>query len=107
MVGQGEPIPTISGNNCSVLMKDNERNVVVTKLDPAMLQQIASAAMVKLSVLQGKDPYLPTLPAHIAGMEKRQYSSKLFTDYVDWFQCFLGAAIFDIIEFIIAEKKNK
>ncbi|MGA2298293.1 MAG: VWA domain-containing protein [FCB group bacterium] len=104
----GAPIPIMSGNSRSGFMKDNEGNVIVTKLDAAMLQQIASAGNGKFIRSAGTDPDLPAILDQIAGMEKRQYSSKLFTDYVDWFQWFLGAAlIFLIVEFIIAEKKNK
>ena len=104
----GAPIPIMSGNNRSGFLKDNEGNVIVTKLDRAMLQQIASAGNGKFIRSTGNDPDLPAILDQIAGMEKRQYASKLFTDYVDWFQWFLGAAlIFLIVEFIIAERKNK
>ena len=41
-------------------------------------------------------------------MEKSEFGSKVYTDYEDRFQYFLGLAIFlMILDFFISEKKNK
>ncbi|MFA6570272.1 MAG: VWA domain-containing protein [Bacteroidota bacterium] len=104
----GAPIPIYSGNTVSGFMKDNEGNVILTKLDPVMLQQIAVAGNGKFIRSTGNDPDLPALLDELSTMEKRQYSSKLFTDYVDWFQYFIASAlVLMCIEFFIGDKKNK
>jgi Ca-activated chloride channel homolog len=104
----GGPIPIYSGGAVRGFLKDEEGNAIMTKMDPTMLQQIASAGNGKFITPGDGDPDLPKLLDEISKMEKKQYSAKLFTDYEDRFQYFIFAAlILLLIEFFISEKKNK
>ncbi len=104
----GAPIPVYSGNQITGYMKDENGNTVITKLDPAMLEQIAASGNGKFIRSAGEDPDLAQILNKIAGMEKKEYKSQLFTDYVDYFQYFIGLAfVVLIIDIFLSERKNK
>ncbi|MBM2815785.1 MAG: rane protein [Ignavibacteria bacterium] len=105
----GAPIPIYQNNQRSGFRKDNQDNVIMTKLDPVLLQKIASAGggkFVRSSSYSEAD--LSKILDDIAKLDKTKFESKLFTDYEDRFQYFLAAALFFIVaELILSEKKNK
>jgi Ca-activated chloride channel family protein len=104
----GAPIPVYSGNQITGYMKDEGGNTVITKLDASMLEQIASAGNGKFIRSAGDDPDLAQILNQIAGMEKKEYKSQLFTDYIDYFQYFIGLALVVLIfEVFLSERKNK
>ena len=88
--------------------KDKEGNAIITKLDETLLQQIAAAGDGTYIRANNLQTGLSVLFTELNKMEKVKYGSKIFTDYEDRFQYFLAGAIFFLIlEFFIAEKKNK
>ena len=105
---QGSPIPIYKNGSMAGYFKDEEGNSVLSKCDPAMLQNISNAGKGKFIQTYGADPDLAKLLNEISGMERKQFESKLFTDYEDRFQYFFVAAlIFIILELFISENKNK
>lgn len=105
---EGGPIPVIINGHISDFVRDRAGSVIVTKLDAGMLEQIASAANGKFTLASGIDPDLTGLLDKIGGMEKKEFGSKLFTDYESRFQYFFGAAFLLLIfELLISERKNK
>jgi Ca-activated chloride channel homolog len=104
----GGPIPIYSGNTQTGYLKDKDGNIVMTKLDPQMLQNIASEGNGKFIRSAGIDPDLSQLVNEISKVEKKEYSSRLYSDYESRFQYLLGAAfIFLIFEFFLSDRKNK
>jgi len=104
----GGPIPLYNNGVKAGLMKDRDGSVVTTKMDPQMLQQIASAGGGQFTLAGDSDPDLSKIVEKIAKMDKKEYESKLFSDYEDRFQLFIGAALlFLIAELILSERKNK
>lgn len=104
----GAPIPIYSGNQRVNFMTDDEGNTVVTKLDASLLEQIASEGNGKFIRSTGDDPDLASLLDEIGGMEKKEYKSQLFTDYVDYFQYLFGLAlVLLLIDIFTSERKNK
>ena len=104
---EGAPIPIYQNNVQVGFQKDNEGNAVITKLDEAALQQIAEAGGGKFVRASSQQNELETLFKEIQGMEKKEFGTKVFTEYEDRFQYFLAVAIlFMVGEFFISERKN-
>ncbi len=105
---KGAPIPIYSRGVRKDFQKDRDGNVVVSKLDAAMLSQIAEYGNGRFTRSSGANLDLNDLINKIAGMEKKEFESKLYTDYEDRFQYFAGLAIlFFIFELLLSERKNR
>jgi len=104
----GAPIPIRKENGQTIFQKDNEGNVVVSKLNQAALQQIASAANGIFIRANNTQIGLNKLFEQINKMEKQEIETKVFTEFEHRFQYLLGLAlIFLVIDFIIPERKSK
>lgn len=105
---KGAPIPVYRGNVRTGYTKDKKGEVVVSKLDATVLQQIASTADGEFIRFSSSDPDLSAIMEEIGKMEKEEFSTMMFSDYEDKFQYLIAAALlFLIFEFIISERKNK
>lgn len=104
----GGPIP-IYRNGANVgFLKDDEGSVVTTKVNPVMLEQIASAGGGEFILNSGVDPELSKIVEKIAQMEKKEYDAKIFSSFESQFQYPLAFAIFLLfLEILVTEKKNK
>lgn len=104
----GSPIPVYQNNTLVGYKKDKEGNIVITKLDEIVLQQIASIGGGKYFSATSHQQELENIFTEIAAMEKKEYSAKIFTDYEDQFQYFLLVALILLtIEFFISDRRNK
>ncbi len=104
----GVPIPNIIDGVVSGYKKDNSGNTVVTKLDPKILQDIAGATNGVYVQASSADIGLDAILNKIAELDKKQMESKMYTDYEDQFQWFLGAALlFLVLESLISERISK
>lgn len=105
---QGGPIPIINNGMRVGFLQDENGQTVVTKLDENNLIQIASAGNGKFVRATSSDDGLGLIMNDIAKMDKKEFSSKLFTDYEDQFQWCVGAALLLLlIEFSITDRKTK
>jgi len=106
---KGEPIPIIdSSGKISGYKKDKSGEVVMTKLDEEMLQKIALITDGKYYHATAGEFELDKIYGEIDKMDKKELSSRLFTQYEDRFQYFLGVAfVLLCIEFIIGDRKKK
>lgn len=100
----GVPIPMSKGNNNIVYKKDKSGNLVMTKLNPVVLEKIA---------LEGNGKYfhagtnldLSRIMTEISAMEKRDLGMGKSTTYEERYQIFLFVAIlFILLEFLIPER---
>jgi len=104
----GVPIPNIIDGVVSGFKKDNEGNTIVTKLDPKILQDISSATNGVYVQASSADIGLDNILNKIAELDKKQLESKMYSDYEDQFQWFLGAALlFLVIESFLSERISK
>jgi Ca-activated chloride channel family protein len=104
----GVPIPNIINGVVSGYKKDASGATVVTKLDPKILQDISAATNGVYVQASSADVGLDLILNKIAELDKKQLESKMFTDYEDQFQWFLGAALlFLIIESLVSERTSK
>jgi Ca-activated chloride channel family protein len=103
----GVPIPVYNNGVPAGYRKDKEGNTVVTRLNEKLLQSIAGAANGVFVKANNADVGLDAVLDKVAELEKKQFESKMFTDYEDQFQWFIGASLlFLLIEFLISERIN-
>ncbi|NNF02686.1 MAG: VWA domain-containing protein [Bacteroidia bacterium] len=104
----GAPIPVYSNNRRVGFLQDKSGKTVVSKLDQQVLQEIARKGNGKFVRASTSDDGLKVILAEISAMEKQEFGVKMFTDYEEQFQYFLGLAlIFLIIEFSMSERKSR
>lgn len=106
---EGGPIPLYNkyGNKLG-FKKDRTGNIVITKLDEQLLQQIASAGGGIFVRADNAKAGLNRIFDKINQMEETEFESKVYSDYEDRFQYLLGfALILILIEFFIADRKSK
>ncbi|MDP2911255.1 MAG: VWA domain-containing protein, partial [Candidatus Omnitrophota bacterium] len=106
---KGEPIPLADETGkVSGYKKDAKDGVVMTRLDEDMLQKIALITDGKYYNATPSEFELDKIYDEISRMEKKELSSRLYTQYEDRFQYFLSIAfILLCIEFIIGDRKKK
>lgn len=105
---EGAPIPLMRNGQRVDFIKDREGNTVVTKLDAAMLSQIASAANGGFLRASNAGVDLKEIIDEMQDLDKETFESKVFTDYEDRFQIFLAICLFILVlEFFISNRENK
>jgi Ca-activated chloride channel family protein len=104
----GAPIPVYRGQTRSGFLQDRSGSTVITRLDDVMLQQIADAGKGKYIRASNSDDGIALIMKEVQAMEKKEFASKLFTDYEDQFQYFLGLTlILLLLEFLISERRSE
>ena len=100
---EGKPIP-FEGE----LMKDKEGNIVVTRLDEKVLQDVAIAGN-GVYVRAGNSEFgLNPVIEDIKKMEDERYSSIVFEEYDEQFMYFLGIALFFfVLEMLVGDRRSK
>ena len=100
---EGKPIP-MNGE----LLKDREGNIVVTRLDEKVLQEVAAAGN-GVYVRAGNSEFgLNPIIDDIRKMEDEKYSSVVFEEYDEQFMYFLAIAlVFFVVEMLIGDRKSK
>ena len=105
---EGAPIPLYNQYGKQVgYKKDKKGNVVITKLDDNLLRQIAEIGDGIYRRASNSNVGLDEIFEKINSSNKTEFESKVFTDYEDQFQWFIGAAIILlIIEILISSGKK-
>ncbi len=104
----GGPIPIKSRGQITGYKKDREDNVVVTKLDKRVLIEVAQATGGKYMDSQDTRQIVSEFTKILSGMDKKEFETKVFSDYEDQFQWFIGLAIlFLILDVFFLERKTK
>jgi|ERR1019366_7225338 Ca-activated chloride channel family protein len=104
----GAPIPIYKNNVREGFRKDKEGNTVITKLDEKTLQEIATAGNGIFVRATNADAGLNYVLDAIGKLEKKEFESKMYSDYEDRFQWFIAAAfILLLIETFLTERKSK
>ena len=88
--------------------KDREGNTVITRLNEVMLQQIAAAGNGDYVRANNTQAGLSKIFEKIDALEKSEIETRMFTDYEDQFQYFLGFGLLLIfLEFLIFDRKTR
>jgi len=105
----GELISVTDEKGNKTFLKDNQGNVIKTRLDESTLQKIALATG-GIYVRSGATAFGLDMiyKEKISKMEKREFESKLARQFVDRFQIFLlPAFILLLAEILISERRKK
>ncbi len=101
----GVPIPLVTNGIIGGYRKDKEGNTIVTKLDKTLLQDLAGKTNGIYVQATNADIGLDAILDKLSTLDKKAIDSKMYTDYEDQFQWFLGLAlIFLTLEFFISER---
>ena len=101
---KGAPIPLGGGNN---YMKDNAGNVVITKMNEQMCQEIAAAGQGMYVRADNTNSALKALQQEIGKMSKTDLESKVYSEYDEQFQVFAWIALLLLVaEFLTLDRKN-
>jgi len=102
----GTPIPFNGPYGQKVFLKDNEGNVVVSRLDEDILKSTAKAGSGIYVSGNSAGMGLKAVMDEINKMEKKEVDAKIFSDYEDQFQWFAFLTLLILlIEIIVIEKK--
>jgi Ca-activated chloride channel homolog len=102
---QGSPIPM---PNSSDFRKDKEGNVVITKLNEKMCQDIAAAGSGIYIHSDNSNAALKLLEAQLDKMTKSELESSVYSEYDEQFQGLAWIVlVLLLIDMIILERKNK
>ena len=100
---QGKPIP----KNGS-LMKDENGEIVVTRLNENILQEIAGIGGGKYVRAGNSEFGLNPIIEDIRTLDKEEFSSVVFEDFDEQYMYFFGIALFFLIlEFLVPERKAR
>ncbi len=106
-IGQlnGSPIPVGGNNN---FMKDKDGNVVITKLNEQMCQEIAAAGQGMYVRADNTNSALKAIQGEIDKMNKSEIDSKIYSEYDEQFQTLAWIVLFLLIaEFMTMDRKSK
>jgi Ca-activated chloride channel family protein len=102
---QGAPIPVGGANN---FLKDREGNVVVTRLNEQMCQEIAAAGKGIYVRADNTNTALRTLQNEIDQMDKAELDSKIYSEFDEQFHVLAWIVLaLLLIEFVIMERKSR
>jgi Ca-activated chloride channel family protein len=106
---QGAPIPHFNSQGYRTGFKrDRDDQVVVSQLGSKLLKKIAEGA--NGQYINGSDTrkVVEQLIGALEKMEKKEFETRVFSDYEDQFQWFLGIALFLlVVDIFILERKTQ
>ena len=103
----GERIPLKRNGVVQSYKKDQNGETVITKLDPAILQEIAASANGEYINGNSTQDVVDKMGTALNQMDKKQFEAKQFAEFKDQFQWFLGAALLLLIlDVFLLERKT-
>ena len=104
----GAPIPVYDQyGRMTGYKKDKSGNTIVTRLDEDMLRRIADAGGGRYVRASNSNVGLEQIYDDISKMDKSEIETKVFTDYEDQYQWFVGAAIVLFLIAILTSSKKR
>jgi len=103
----GEPIPIQEGGLVGGFKKDEQGNVVLSRLDQATLQEIALKTGGKYYQATTGEMELDKIYNEVSGMEKKELQGNLMIQYEERYQFFLFLSLILLIaEFFISDRRK-
>ena len=104
---EGGPIPIKRNGLVKSYKKDKNDQVVVTKMNPEMLQQLAVGTDGSYTNGSNTNETISFINDALSKMEKVESDTELYTDYEDQFQWFLALALFFFtLDLIVPNRKT-
>lgn len=105
---KGAPIPIKRNGVVESLKKDRQGEVVITKLNEVVLQDIASEGNGEYIDGTNTGDAVEQIKEILIQMDKTEFEAKQFAEYKDQFQWFLGTGLlFLFLDVFILDKKTK
>lgn len=105
---EGAPIPVYSNGAVVGFKQDRNGRTVVTKLDQQQLTAIAEAGNGRFIRASTSDDGIGTVMKALNALDKKEFKAKMYTDYENQFQYFVGMALLLLLlEFLLGELKSK
>ena len=105
---EGVPIPVFNSAGRKDFRRDQEGNVVITKLNETMMTQLAARGEGIYVKANNVTAALKLVFDKINELEKAEFEKAKVADYESWYQIPLAIVLFLlIIEFILLPRKNK
>ncbi len=105
---KGAPIPIKRNGVVESLKKDRQGEVVITKLNEVVLQDIASEGNGEYIDGTNTGDAVEQIKELLIQMDKTEFEAKQFAEYKDQFQWFLGVGLlFLFLDVFILDKKTK
>jgi len=103
---QGVPIPT--GEQGGEFKKDRQGSVIVTRLDEALLREIAAETGGVYQRCSSGGDEMDAIIRAVAGLEKGELGSKEFTQYEHRYQPLVALAVLALfLEFLLSDRKMR
>ena len=104
----GARIPIKRGGVVQSYKRDKDNQVVITKLNKETLQEIAQVANGEYLDGSNTKELVEQVQNILAGMDKKEFDAKQFSDFKDQFQWFLASALlFLLLDVLFLERKTK
>ncbi|MBT8282469.1 MAG: VWA domain-containing protein [Muriicola sp.] len=105
---KGAPIPIKRNGITQELKKDSEGEVVITRLNTNILQEIAEKGNGEYIDGSNTEEAVEKIKEALNQIDKTEFEAKQFADYKDQFQWFLGAALFFLfLDVFLLDRKTK
>lgn len=103
----GAPLPVYKNNVQIDFKRDQSGNIVLSKLNETILQQVAVKGNGEYFKLSSGSEEVNQLLSKISTMEKKEIDERVFSDYEDQFQYFIAFALLLLtLEFFLSERKS-
>jgi Ca-activated chloride channel family protein len=105
---KGGPIPIKRNGVVERLKKDSEGQVVITKLNEAMLEQIAEEGNGEYINGASTEEAVAYIRDQLNQMDKKEFEAKQYAEYKDQFQWFLGIGLLLLfLDIFLLERKTQ
>lgn len=105
---KGAPIPIKRNGVVESLKKDNQGEVVITKLNEEVLVDIADDGNGEYIDGSNTDEAVNYIKEQLLQMDKKEFEAKQFAEYKDQFQWFLGAGLLlFFLDIFVLDRKTK
>lgn len=105
---KGSPIPIKRNGVVESLKKNSQGEVVITKLNPEILKEIAKEGNGEYIDGTNTEEAVEYIKDQLNQMDKKEFEAKQFAEYKDQFQWFLGAGLFFLfLDVFILDKKTQ
>lgn len=104
---KGAPIPIKRNGILESLKKDSQGETVITKLNESVLVDIASEGDGQYIDGSNTDAAVEFIKEELLKMDKKEFEAKLFAEYKDQFQWFIGGALLLLLlDIFILDRKT-
>lgn len=105
---KGAPIPLKRNGIVESLKKDGQGEVVITKLNEEVLQEIADEGNGEYINGENTDEAVAFIKEQLNQMDKKEFEAKQFAEFKDQFQWFLAAGLlFLFLDIFVLDRKTK